>query len=345
MARNGLRVCVVAEKLATPLDEGGSKLAYSLLQALGEHCQTLGLSVGGGGSANEVVCLPPSKTFVERGLRREVQSFAPHLLCYIPSASITLFAILRARLLKLYASSARTVLVALQPRKHSLLARRTISLLRPDLVLAQGKGLLAYALSLGCRAALLPPGVDLERFRPVGRAEKRERRLQYGLPEDGFLVLHVGHAKEGRNVEVLARLRPHASAVMVAGRSTGIDLTLVDELRRNQVTVIDRYVENIEEVYQAADCYVFPVWSPDRAIEMPLSVLEAMACNLPVVTTAFGGLPDVFQSGPGIRLVSNEAQLIESIRSRAWMQPCETRPMVEPYPWAGVAQSLLESAG
>jgi len=39
----------------------------------------------------------------------------------------------------------------------------------------------------------LPNGVDCERFRPTGKAEKLSLRQQLGLPEDSLIVLFVGH--------------------------------------------------------------------------------------------------------------------------------------------------------
>lgn len=247
-------------------------------------------------------------------------------------------------MLKSYAPSAMVALVLLQPRRHTLPGRRVLSLFQPDLVLTQSERTRLYARALGCRTAVLPPAVDLDRFRTAAAEEKCALRERHGLPRDAFLALHVGHAKAGRNVDVLARLRPDAEPVFVAGSSAGVDEEILQNLRASGVTVIDHYVESIEEIYRASDCYVFPVRSAEDAIEMPLSVLEAMACNLPVVTMRFGGLPDLFREGPGLRFAANERQLIERVQVRDWMQPCGTRVMVEPYSWSNAARALLEVA-
>jgi glycosyltransferase involved in cell wall biosynthesis len=47
------------------------------------------------------------------------------------------------------------------------------------------------------------------------------------------------------------------------------------------------------EIFKTADIYLFPSYTEG----MPISVLEAMACGLPVVTSAVGGLRDFFENG------------------------------------------------
>ena len=51
-----------------------------------------------------------------------------------------------------------------------------------------------------------------------------------------------------------------------------------------------------------------------RAIEIPLSVLEAMACNLPVITTKFGGLPDLFEDGNGFYFVDSVDEIAKHLK-------------------------------
>jgi glycosyltransferase involved in cell wall biosynthesis len=345
MTSNGrARVCLVAEEMAGPLDEGTRKFAHSMAYGLKEHCEVRGLSVGGGFSSNGIISLPQSKTFLLRGLRDQIERFQPDIVCYVPSASMTVFAFMRAWILKSYAPAAKTALVLLQPRRHTLPGRKVLSLFQPDLVLTQSERMRLYARDLGCRVAVLPPAVDLERFRPATPEERCALREKHSLPREAFIALHVGHAKAGRNVAVLSRLQPGATPVFVAGSSAGADGEIVRQLAMSGVRVIDTYVESIEEVYRASDCYVFPVRSADDAIEVPLSVLEAMACNLPVVSMRFGALPDLFRDGPGLRFVSNDEQLIERVQARDWMSPCETRAMVEPYSWSNAARALLEAA-
>ena len=76
---------------------------------------------------------------------------------------------------------------------------------------------------------------------------------------------------------------------------------------------------NIEEVYALSDCYVFPTPPMNKinSIEIPLSVLEAMACNLSVITTKFGALPKVFEEGDGLIFVDDGEDGERAIRKQA----------------------------
>ena len=135
-------------------------------------------------------------------------------------------------------------------------------------------------------------------FHPVAKQRKLELMNEHGIDVDRFTILHVGHINRKRNIQILKELQRDSSQVIVVGStSTDQDKDLADELRIAGVKVITSCVENIEEIYQLSDCYIFPVTSNTASIEVPLSVLETMACNLPVVTTRYGGwVPTMFNS-------------------------------------------------
>jgi len=195
-----------------------------------------------------------------------------------------------------------------------------------------------------CPVHFLPSGVDTSRFVPVDDARKKDLRRKHGVDEGAFVVLHVGHINRGRNVQIfetVARVGD-IQVMLVGSTSTPHDEDLARQLKQAGVRLIREYVPHIEEIYQLADAYIFPVVSEDAAIGVPLSVLEAMACNLPVVTTPFGGLPGIFPKGNGFVYFNGENDLPASIDAVRRLQQSSTRGMVEPYDWKNVASGAIE---
>jgi glycosyltransferase involved in cell wall biosynthesis len=229
------------------------------------------------------------------------------------------------------------------------MSRWLMRTLAPDLVLTPSLMLLDELGGLGVRAEFLPMGVDHERFVPVrdGAAKKQLRRA-YGVVEDGHVVLHVGHLQPGRNLGWMRSVREltGATVLVVAGTAMGRDERTVQLLDAMDVKLLNTYFAHVEEIYQLADAYVFPVQDAGAAIGVPLSVLEAMACNLPVVTTPFGGLPRMFEEGDGLFFASDAHQFASLTRCALEMPRAEvsTRQLALRYSWRRVVGQIVEMA-
>jgi glycosyltransferase involved in cell wall biosynthesis len=85
------------------------------------------------------------------------------------------------------------------------------------------------------------------------------------------------------------------------------------------------------------------VLDPASAIDAPLSVLEAMACNLPIVTTPFGALPNMFKSGHGIYYGDTEERLLGLVQLAVEERDCTTVEKVAPYSWDRAASMITET--
>lgn len=144
--------------------------------------------------------------------------------------------------------------------------------------------------------AVVPFGVDRAFFSESPGARARGR-ADWRIPEDAFVVLHVGSTVERKNVplviQTVSRLRSEADAYLlqVGGRFTGEQEQLVERLG------LRRYVRSIpfadettlRRAYRTADVLLFP--SLYEGFGFP--VLEAFASGLPVVTSGAGGLREV----------------------------------------------------
>ena len=103
------------------------------------------------------------------------------------------------------------------------------------------------------------------------------------------------------------------------------------------------YFPNLEEIYALSDCYVFPTINRRACIETPLSVLEAMACNLPVITTKFGALPRMFKEGEGLFFIKSErevSKIIEILKNNNLK--IKTREKILPYSWEVIGKRLIK---
>jgi glycosyltransferase involved in cell wall biosynthesis len=69
--------------------------------------------------------------------------------------------------------------------------------------------------------------------------------------------------------------------------------------------------------------------------------MEAMACNLPVITTKFGGLPRIFEEDGGILYAEKQDDFYHLLK-RVLNEDLtvETRKKVLPYSWERVSQEL-----
>src|SRR5207302_2510761 len=146
------------------------------------------------------------------------------------------------------------------------------------------------------RISVVPFGVDRAFFSEAPNARARGR-ADWRIPEDAFVVLHVGSTVERKNVPLVihtvARLRNEADTYLlqVGGRLTADQEQLIERQGlRPYVRSINAADETtLRRAYRTADVLLFP--SLYEGFGFP--VLEAFASGLPVVTSGAGGLKEV----------------------------------------------------
>jgi glycosyltransferase involved in cell wall biosynthesis len=145
------------------------------------------------------------------------------------------------------------------------------------------------------RMVLIPSGVNTDQFQPDGPAEPRSDRPR---------ILTVGRLVERKGFEDVIRALaavPHAELVVVGGAPDGCD-PYADRLQEvaAQCRVADRVTlagavpaQQMPRWYRSADVLAAAPWYEPFG----LTPLEAMACGVPVVATAVGGLTDTVVDG------------------------------------------------
>jgi len=144
--------------------------------------------------------------------------------------------------------------------------------------------------------SVVPFGVDRAFYGESTVARERGRR-DWRIPEDAFVVLHVGSTVDRKNVplviQTVARLRQQTDAYLlqVGGHFSAEQDQLIDrlDLRRAVRSVASADETALRRAYRAADVLLFP--SLYEGFGFP--VLEAFASGLPVVTSGAGGLKEV----------------------------------------------------
>ena len=344
-----LKICVVSEALEGPFDEGVKIFVFNLIKELSKTDTVLGLSRSNRFTKDiEGYCtkaLPSNKFFISPVLWKKMQEFKPDITFYIPTACATFFSFLRTKILRFYGKSAKTILVTLQPREYSVLSKKIISFMHPDLILAQSCKTQESLLHLGCNVKRISAGVDLQKFTPVVEDSKRILKKKYGFPTDKFLILHVGHINRNRNVQFLGSIQrmEDIQVILVGSSSYPEDKNLAEELKRKGVIVINKYIDKIEELYQCVNCYLFPVYSDSACIEIPLSVFEAMASNIAIVTTRYGGLPGMIKERDGFRYAATDEDFLTKINLIKNISDPGTRNLVKRYSWENVALDIRSS--
>ena len=221
---------------------------------------------------------------------------------------------------------------------------RIIPFLRPDLIIVQSRETEKKFQKCGIKTHFLSiSGVDLQKFQPVTKDKKCSLRKKYGIPDNKFVVLHVGHINDGRNIRQLIFLQsnPDFQVLVVGSSSTEVDWDLHNDLKNAGCIVICEYLPDIEEVYGLSDCYIFPTLNNMNCIQIPISVIEAMATNIPVITTIFGGLPDLFCEDDGVIFENDPENWMKHLEILSHNSiPISNRVKIESYSWATISENL-----
>jgi len=146
-------------------------------------------------------------------------------------------------------------------------------------------------------------GIDTRRFRKLTDAEKQQCRRNLGLPIESRIAIFVGRLVSIKRIDLLlaawkeVNLVDPQALLLIIG-----DGPLEDELKLDAPASI-RFCGSREDVspfLQVADLFILT--SDSEGI--PVSLLEAMSCELTCMATSVGGIPDVIDHGKSGWLVT-----------------------------------------
>jgi glycosyltransferase involved in cell wall biosynthesis len=181
-----------------------------------------------------------------------------------------------------------------------LMVAQRMTLRRADRVVAISAEIALCLRGLGCpeaRIARIPNAIDLTNFTPIEARERRLLRSGLRFPEDRTIMLYVGRLSRAKGVMMLMQslpellaLHPELYLVLVgSGRESwdNCEEEVVAYIRTHHLdadVVVAGHSDRVHEYLQAADLFV----SPSDYEGFGLTIVEALACALPVITTAVG---------------------------------------------------------
>lgn len=193
-----------------------------------------------------------------------------------------------------------------QPRFGRWIARGTCRYLANlyrqfDLVLAPSRVMVQRLEAIGVRGALHQPlGIDSAIFHP--RRRDPALRAQLGLAPDARLLVYAGRFTPEKKlpvlVEAVARLG-HPYVLVLVGGGGGP----APQGERIRHIPFRRDQRQLARLLASCDVLVHP----GDGETFGLIVLEAMACGLPVVATAAGGVAELVDADTGILAKPNDA--------------------------------------
>ncbi|MBU7593529.1 glycosyltransferase family 4 protein [Metabacillus halosaccharovorans] len=130
-------------------------------------------------------------------------------------------------------------------------------------------------------------GVDTNRFKPIDKEDRRDRRERFGYKDDDFLMFYAAEFNKNKNqqflIKALAKIKesiPNAR-LLLAGEGLLQDSCkkLASELGVDHMVDFLGYRNDIGYILPMCDVAV----ASSLREGLPVNIMEAMACGLPVV--------------------------------------------------------------
>lgn len=151
------------------------------------------------------------------------------------------------------------------------------------------------------KLAIIPNGISLQKYRPMSGAEKAALRQQNCLAPNRFTAGLVAFFKDSKNLPGFVQVARQvvdagvdAQFVLVGdGPERGALEAAITQAQMEARFHLPGVTDSPETWYAMFDCALMT--SITEAF--PISLIEAMACGLPVVATDIAGIPDIVIHG------------------------------------------------
>jgi glycosyltransferase involved in cell wall biosynthesis len=153
---------------------------------------------------------------------------------------------------------------------------------------------------------IIPNGVDLSIFSPA-KYDRNSVREEFGIGADEPLVGSIGRLDQGKGQEELIRAAGDVVAefldckFLIVGEKTkgeGSEFSnkirnLISRLGLERNVILTGFRPDAPRILRALDVFAFPSYKETFG----MSLLEAMAMQVPVIATDSGGVPEILDYG------------------------------------------------
>jgi glycosyltransferase involved in cell wall biosynthesis len=208
------------------------------------------------------------------------------------------------------------------------------------------------------RFKIVSGATDTSLFRPLPLSEKNRIRRLYNIPPDANVVVYHGRIDRRKGLKDLVkaigilRRRQYPVHLVLSGVGPDEDVIrrLLSQENLDKASYVLGYVtyQKSPLVYAMGDVYCIPTYSEGFSN----TIIEAMACGLPVVSTRVVGVGDVFRDTPAVHLVNahnpkslaNGLQELLLDRTRQQLMGKAGRKLVlERYNWTRVVEKYVQT--
>jgi glycosyltransferase involved in cell wall biosynthesis len=201
----------------------------------------------------------------------------------------------------------------------------------------------------------IPNGVDFHIFNR-NRKNRVKYQRKYQISERKKIVLFRGRFSSVKGVLELAE-----AAKLVLQKDNSFYFVFVGDgplaeklseilksIKANSKIINWTPADKIYEIYIASDLFILP----SKSEALPLTILEAMAAQLPIITTRVGGIPEVLENYPFKSYLNRLSPLeicnkiIEAFSSPQYacaVTPTQILPRyLEPFDWNNICFQVIE---
>jgi glycosyltransferase involved in cell wall biosynthesis len=189
------------------------------------------------------------------------------------------------------------------------------------------------------RSVSIPTGIELAQFQPGDRSTARQA---LGLPQKRIVIGIVAALRKEKGHQYLCESvklldRPDVDLLIVGGGpSQDLIARWVAEYGLAERTHLVGHQANVTPYLQAMDLFVLPTWAVEG---VPQSIVQAMSCERPVISTTVGSVEQAVEDGVTGRLVPprDARALCEAMR-----ELLDNRALSRRFAEAGRAKALAE---